>query len=85
MNPFVKSNSIISVLNQARLYKCLPSQIIGIDPEDDYTAYCFNEACCYISQKIDQGEEPNFNIPDFYKAKPKHYKTFGDFYSKFNK
>lgn len=35
---------------------CRPSEIMGI--EDPYTAFCFDEACSYIVQKITDGEEP---------------------------
>jgi hypothetical protein len=36
----------------------LPSQILRI--EDDYTAYCFDEACALIMSKIDNDEKPKF-------------------------
>lgn len=28
--------------------------------EDDYTAYCFDEACALIMSKIDNDEKPKF-------------------------
>lgn len=31
-----------------------------MDIADPYTAYCFDEACAFILQKIDNGEEPVF-------------------------
>jgi hypothetical protein len=42
----------------SRIYNCLPSQILRI--EDDYTAYCFDEACALIMSKIDNDEKPKF-------------------------
>ena len=42
----------------SRIYNCLPSQILRI--EDDYTAYCFDEACALIMFKIDNDEKPKF-------------------------
>ena len=36
----------------------MPSQILRI--EDDYTAYCFDEACALIMSKIDNDEKPKF-------------------------
>lgn len=47
---------------------------MGID--DEYTAYCFDEACSYIVSKILDGEEPKFTVEyksvrDIYR----HYRT----------
>lgn len=39
--------------------------------QDEYTAYCLDEAIAYIIQKIKAGEEPRFE----YKAK-----SFSDYY-----
>lgn len=41
-------------------YKCLPSTFLGI--YDPYTAFCFNEACAYIIQQMEKGEEPSFKM-----------------------
>ena len=61
----------------AKMYKVLPSQIVGI--EDNYEAFCFNEACAYIRQQIEVYKlEPNF-------VKEKHYSSFRDFYKKLEK
>lgn len=38
----------------AEMYKILPSQIMAID--DEYTAYCFNEACANIRQHQKNGD-----------------------------
>ena len=46
----------------SRLYHSLPSKILGID--DEYTAYCLDEACALIISKIDNDEEPKFNKKD---------------------
>lgn len=43
----------------SRIYNCQPSHILSI--KDEYTAYCFDEACALIISKIDDGEEPKFN------------------------
>ena len=40
----------------ARMYQERPSNILGID--DEYTSFCFDEACAYIMSKIDDGEKP---------------------------
>lgn len=44
----------------ARTYQERPSNILGID--DEYTSFCFDEACAYIMSKIDNGENPKFVV-----------------------
>ena len=44
----------------ARIYQERPSNILGID--DEYTSFCFDEACAYIMSKIDNGENPKFAV-----------------------
>lgn len=56
----------------SKRYKKLPSEILKI--EDAYTAYCFDEACALIMQKIDDGEEIKFK---------KHYGSFSEMYANF--
>nr|DAD89376.1 MAG TPA: hypothetical protein [Podoviridae sp. ctiJY10] len=41
---------------------------------DEYTAYCFDEACAYIMNKIDSEEEPVFRTK---------YRSFSDLYSQY--
>lgn len=69
---------------QSKLFKCLPSEVIGIDREDTYTAYCFNEACLYIMVHLDNGEKPKYTEMRDFKMKPKNYHTFSEFYKSFN-
>lgn len=38
----------------AQMYKCRPSEILKI--EDEYTAYCLDEACAVIQSKLANGE-----------------------------
>lgn len=59
------------------LYKCRPSTLFGII--DDYTAYCFDEACGFIQSKISNDEEPNFDR----KKEPKHYSSFTELYAQY--
>lgn len=83
------SSSIESVLLQAKLYKCLPSEIIGIEKWDTYTAYCFNEACAYIQVKLEEGKiKPKYKDEQEReekerKKKVKNYKSFKDFYKQY--
>ena len=40
------------VINQSRQYNLRPSEIINIS--DEYTSFCFDEACLYIIQMIEE-------------------------------
>lgn len=50
-------------------YRKRPSELLGI--EDGYVAYCFDEACAYIMNRLDKKEEIYFE---------KHYSSFTDLY-----
>lgn len=56
----------------------LPSEVIHIT--DDYEAFCFDEACAVIMNKIDKGEEPVFEED----KKPEHYTNFTKLYEQYN-
>lgn len=45
-----------------------------MDIDDPYTAYCLDEACGYIIQKIESGEKPRFS---------QKYKSFNDIYRQY--
>lgn len=42
----------------SRLYKVRPSSLLGI--KEDYDAYCFDEACSYIINQIENDKTPRF-------------------------
>jgi hypothetical protein len=42
----------------SKVYNQRPSNIAGID--DEYTAYCLDEACAFMISKIEDGETPCF-------------------------
>lgn len=73
MIPFVKSEGIINLVGLASIYKARPSSLFDI--EDPYTAFCFDEACAYISAKIKNGEEPKFKVK---------YSSFSDMYKNYS-
>ena len=60
------------MLGLANVYKVRPSTLLDIT--DPYTAYCFDEACAFITGKLENGEEPQFT---------KKYKSFSDIYSQY--
>lgn len=53
----------------SKTYNKLPSELLNI--EDEYTSYCFNEACMLIRMKLENGEEMQLE---------KKYKSFSDIY-----
>lgn len=52
---------------------------MGID--DDYTAFCFDEACAYIVTQLKDGKEPILKV----ESSDKVYQKPSDFYNKFDK
>lgn len=65
----MKSKEILNVLGVAKDCRCRPSTLLDIT--DAYTAYCFDEACTYISEMINKGLEPVFE---------RKYSSFSDMY-----
>lgn len=55
---FVRSRSLNRILNLSAAQGKDPSEIMGI--EDEYTAFCFNEACTYIVTQIKNGNELHY-------------------------
>lgn len=47
---------MIGLLN----YPCRPSEIMGI--KDEYTAFCFDEACAFIVKQLRDGKEPIMKV-----------------------
>jgi len=64
---------VLRIIMLAKSYNKLPSEIMNID--DEYTAYCFDEACDEIVHHINNKETPVFE---------KHYSSFRDFYKQFS-
>lgn len=75
----MKTRQIESILTMSKMYHCLPSVIMHI--EDEYTAFCFDEACCFIMTKLLAGETPQYSSVINEK---KEYKNFKDFYEQYN-
>lgn len=60
LTAFVKSEQILDVISVAKYYQLRPSRLMAIDEKDEYAAYCFDVACAYISQRVQNGDEPAF-------------------------
>jgi hypothetical protein len=66
------------VLGLANIYNVRPSTLLYI--EDEYTAFCFDEACGFIYAKMQNKEEPNFKSDEEEGEKEgkKHYSSFSE-------
>ena len=62
----------MNVLGLANVYKVRPSTLLDI--MDPYTAFCFDEACAYITKRLEDGDKPQFT---------KQYKSFKDIYRQY--
>lgn len=60
----------------SKQYATRPSELLGIS--DDYTAYCFDEACLLINLKLENKEKPHF--PKRIENTPRHYSCVSKFY-----
>lgn len=56
----------------------LPSEVVHID--DDYVAFCFNEACLHIINQLENKKKPHFKDEKVDNDKDKYY--LNDFYRK---
>lgn len=65
----------------SKLYSCRPSNILGI--RDEYTAFCFDEACALIYVKLQNGEKPRYKNFDNETEMQVEYTNFIDFYKDF--
>lgn len=53
----------------SKRYNLRPSLLLNI--EDEYTAFCFDEACAYVMARLDKGDEI---------IREKHYSTLSEMY-----
>ena len=49
----------------AKTFNTLPSDVIGIDRDDPYFRYCFDEACTYIYGKMQPDKDGKCVEPIF--------------------
>ena len=80
LNPFVRTGEvlrIIGVLGNLN-YPCRPSELMGI--KDEYTAFCFDEACAFIIAQIKDGKEPIVRVENDKMV----YNKPSDLYRKYN-
>lgn len=62
----------------SKKYSVRPSSLLGI--ENEYPAYCFDEACVFLMSHLDEGKKLQFEQEE-QKPKKKHYNSVTDFYS----
>ena len=65
---------MLQLINMSNLYRCRPSDLLHI--EEEYAAWCLDEACLFVKMKIDEGEEPVFK---------KKYTSFSSIYGDLKK
>lgn len=58
---------MLRVINLATQFNKLPSEILGCD--DEYTAFCFDEACGYIKMKLENKAVPHWIEPKAFREK----------------
>lgn len=77
----MKSPQILNILAMAKRYRQRPSNIVGVD--DEYAAYCFDEACIFLYNALEDKKELKFDNGDSLKKQkePKHYKSLSEFYN----
>lgn len=73
MSPFVESKEILPLLAMVKRYNSRPSELMSI--EDDYTSYCFDEACAFILGELEAGKEIQFK---------KKYNSFSQLYAQYD-
>lgn len=70
----MKSRRILQLINMSNTYRCRPSELLCI--EEEYAAWCLDEACLFVKMKVDEGEEPIFK---------KQYNSFSGIYGDLKK
>lgn len=73
--PFVTSKHVLRVIKVACKFNRLPSEIMHID--DEYTAFCFDEACDEILSRLNDKDSPP---PKFISQ----YNSFSDLYKQYD-
>lgn len=62
----------------SKRYAKLPSELLSLS--DEYTAFCFDEACAYIMAMLDDGKKIVKFVDDEPLVKAKHYSRASDMY-----
>lgn len=62
LNPFVRTGEVLRIVGVLAMieYSCRPSEMMGI--KDEYTAFCFDEACAFIIKQLKDGKEPIMKV-----------------------
>ena len=66
----------------AKRYRQRPSNIIGV--ENEYASYCFDEACIFLYEALENKQELKFDSGDWSgeeTKKPKHFSSMSEFYN----
>lgn len=63
----------------SRQFHKLPSEILRI--EDEYTAFCFDEACSNIISHLINGDEPVYVRQSLSRESGRHFNTMSEFFN----
>ena len=69
----MKSKEVLNLISIANTYNQRPSTLAG--DLDEYTAFCLDEACAFILNRVQNGGTPRFT---------KKYKSFKDLYKNYS-
>lgn len=61
----MKSKKILDVIAISKTFHALPSDVIGLEKDDPYTRYCFDEACTYLYSMMQPDKDGNCKKPKF--------------------
>jgi len=68
------SQQILNILAMSKKFGCLPSEVLYI--EGEYPSYCFNEACMFLLQALE--DKKTLRFPK--KETDRHYRSISDYY-----
>lgn len=69
------SSEVLDVIGIAKTFGTLPSDVIGLDPSDSYTRYCFDESCAYIYNMMQPDKDGKTKTPRFREEEKRNSKT----------
>lgn len=61
----MESKEILDVIAIAKTFGTLPSDVVGIDLNDKYARYCFDEACTYLYNLMQPDKDGHCKKPKF--------------------
>lgn len=63
--PLIKSRRILNIISTSKTFNSRPCDLIGIDKDDIYARYCFDEACTYLYELMQPDKDGKSKKPTF--------------------